>query len=147
MWNKYKSVAVSYVIVKILLVLLVLSLFFIPFMVRLYCNTSGNDSVYIPLMCVLYMTEAPAFCAVILLDRLLANIKRNIVFDDVNVKYLRYISWCCFIVSIIYLPMTYFILLSFVISAAAAFFGLIIRVIKNVFSEAVAIKKENDFTI
>ena len=34
-----------------------------------------------------------------------------------------------------------------VIGAAAAFFGLIIRVLKNVFAQAVEIREENDGTI
>ena len=35
----------------------------------------------------------------------------------------------------------------FVVVIAAAFFGLILRVIKNVFEQAIVIKEENDFTI
>ena len=35
----------------------------------------------------------------------------------------------------------------FVFAAAAAFVGLMLRVVKNVFAQAVAIKAENDYTI
>ena len=34
-----------------------------------------------------------------------------------------------------------------IVSAAAAFVGLILRVVKNVFAEAVRLKDENDYTI
>ena len=39
------------------------------------------------------------------------------------------------------------VLCSLLVSAAAAFMCLILRVIKNVFQEALALKEENDFTI
>ena len=35
----------------------------------------------------------------------------------------------------------------FFVAIAAGFVGLIVRVIKNVFAEAIALKDENDFTI
>ena len=33
------------------------------------------------------------------------------------------------------------------VAAAAAFIGLILRVVKNVFQQAMALKEENDYTI
>ena len=40
-----------------------------------------------------------------------------------------------------------FSLIFLLVAAAAAFVGLILRVVKNVFEQAVTLKDENDFTI
>ena len=46
----------------------------------------------------------------------------------------------CLVSGFYYLPF-------FVVAACGAFMALIVRVIKNVFTEAIALKDENDFTI
>lgn len=79
------------------------------------------------------------------LDRLLANIRKKDVFINRNVKHLRVISWCSFAVSVILFISGVYYLLFLLIAVAAAFFGLILRVVKNVIEQAVAIKNENDF--
>jgi hypothetical protein len=85
--------------------------------------------------------------ALFYLDRLLANIKKKEVFIVKNVKYLRRISWCCFVVAALLLTGAYSTFLLFLMAVAAAFMGLILRVVKNVIEQAVIIKEENDLTI
>ncbi len=150
MWNKYKSVAVSFFALKILMVFTVAALFLIPFFVSLYCETVSPE--YLPLtkiwlITTLYASVIPVSISEICLDRLIANVKKDIVFVPENVKYMRYTSWCCFIIGIIFFALGFRILLAFAIAAASAMVGLILRVIKNVFAEAVVIKSENDLTI
>ncbi len=150
MWNKYKSVAVTYFVLKLLMVLTVALLFFIPFFVSLYCETVSPE--YLPLtkywlIATLYASVVPVAISEICLDRLILNVKKDIVFVPENVKYMRYTSWCCFVIGIIFFFLGFRILLAFAIAAAAAMVGLILRVIKNVFAEAVVIKSENDLTI
>ncbi len=150
MWNKYKSLAVSYFIVIALAVLTVVAAFFIPYLVGLYCQTIETELVSLTrvwLISTLYTTLAPAIVAELCLYKLLDNVKKDTVFVPENVRYLRVISWCCFIVAVLYFVLGFRILLGFAIAAAAGFFGLIVRVIKNVFYEAVVIKSENDLTI
>ena len=77
----------------------------------------------------------------------MANISRGDVFVSGNIKLLRILSYCCFIISLITLIFARFRIIVFVITFAAAFFGLILRVIKNCFEEAVRLREENDFTI
>jgi len=82
------------------------------------------------------------------LDFLLRNIRKELVFFRKNVRYLRIISWCCFAVAVIMLcgwPFISYVLIF--VAAAAAFFGLLMRVVKNVIDAACEIKDENDFTI
>ena len=62
-------------------------------------------------------------------------------------RYIRTISWCCFGVAALAAGCTYYYHILALVAAFGAFTGLILRVVKNVFSEAVRIKSENDFTI
>ena len=78
---------------------------------------------------------------------LLGNIRRGAVFTAENVRCLRGVSWCCVgaaavcLVSALYYP-------SFLmVTAAAGFMCLIVRVVKNVFQQAVVMKTEIDLTI
>ena len=64
-----------------------------------------------------------------------------------HVFLLRVISWFCFIIAVIYGVFCFRYVLAILIGAAAAFVGIILRVVKNVFEQAIAIKTENDFTI
>ena len=56
-------------------------------------------------------------------------------------------SWCCIAAGFVYFAAGWFDWYLFVFAAAAAFVGLMLRVVKNVFAQAVAIKAENDYTI
>jgi len=90
----------------------------------------------------------PAFGALWALDRLLCAVRREEVFTSGNVRYLRIISWCCFAAGAILLVGCFFVSINLVIVAVlAAFFGIVIRVVKNLFAAAVALKDENDYTI
>ncbi len=149
-WTKYKSMMLSHALVRAMTVIDVIFAVCIPFAVKVYCGTlvaETSQHIRIPLTVALYCAAVFVFAACCALDRLLSNIKKDVVFDPKNVKYLRYISWCCFATAVVFFVLTYFILLSFMISVAAVIFGLVIRVIKNLFCEAVEIKSENDLTI
>lgn len=152
MYTKYKSTAVSLFAVIALMVLLAGACIALPFLVRLYINDAGlgdapSQSLGIMLYVCLYSSVVPAFVASYYLYKMLVNIKKNIVFDRANVACLRYISWCCFIVALIYFVLGFAILFSFVVAAATGFIGLVVRVIKNLLNEAVDIKLENDLTV
>lgn len=94
-----------------------------------------------------YTLLVPAVTALICLYRLLNNISRNKIFVKSNVRNLRWISWACYLAALISLISVSYYRPFFVLSAAAGFMGLILRVVKNVFAEAIAIKEEHDFTI
>ncbi len=149
-WNRYRSLALSYVLVKAMLALIVIFAIALPFLSQMYCDTLVAETaskIKTPLIVSLYVASVPVFLAVLSLDRLLANIKKDVVFDRTNVKYLRHISWCCYGAGAVFVFLGFYIFLSFIIAIAAIFFGLIIRVVKNLFCEAVEIKSENDLTI
>ncbi len=88
-----------------------------------------------------------AGAALYMLIRLLLNILKNDVFILSNVRYLRYISWCCWAVAlatgvagVFYVPLA-------IIAVSMAVVGTLLRVVKNVVHAAVALREENELTI
>jgi hypothetical protein len=148
MWTPGKSVTASSICTKIVILLVIGAAFAAPYLVKSYvAYTAKNPDIIVPLLATLYGCSVPGLVALFCLDRLLANIKKKDVFIDKNVKYLRVISWCSFAVSAILFLSGFYYLLFLLIAVAAAFFGLILRVVKNVIEQAVAIKNDNDLTI
>ena len=89
----------------------------------------------------------PAYVALWHLYRLLRNISRDRVFVAENVRCLRRISWCCFAAAVVFLASTAYSISWIVLTVAALFGGLIMRVVKNVFAAAVALQDEHNLTI
>lgn len=148
MWNSGKSVVLSSVCTKIVMALIVVMAVFAPRLVGGYLYyTDKAATVTAALLFTVYACCVPAMGAMFCLDRLLANIRKNEIFVPRNVTYLRIISWCCFAAAAILVISGFYYILFVVVGIAAAFFGLIIRVVKNVIAQAVFIKKENDYTI
>lgn len=148
MWNPGKSVVASSVCTKLVIGLVICFVFAAPYVVKNYVLYTMRDPYVIkPLLVTIYACAVPGLTALFSLDRLLANIKAKKVFIERNVRHLRIISWCSFAVSAILFISGFYYLLFLLVAVAAAFFGLILRVVKNVIEQAVAIKNENDFTI
>jgi len=124
---------------------------YIPFLVAggFFYFIGGIKAGMVPAVpVVIYASLVLAAFLLITLDRLLRNIRKGDVFIFGNVKALRMISWTCFAVAILMLVSGIVVSLPFLaISIAAGFFGLIIRVVKNVIAAAVELKNENDYTI
>ena len=95
----------------------------------------------------LYVASAAAYVLLWNLYRLLANIEDEQVFVPANVHCLRAASWCCMAVALLCLGGAVFYLPMVMVAAAAAFMGLIVRIIKNVFQRAIGMKAELDLTI
>ena len=148
MWNRDRSVLLSVVCTRIIMVLalllaviLVWATLFAPGIVL-----PGYDPL--PLTITYLCFCVPAFGALWSLDRLLSAVRHEEVFTANNVRYLRFISWCCFAAGAILLVGCFFVSINLIILAVlAAFFGIVIRVVKNLFAAAVALKDENDYTI
>jgi hypothetical protein len=99
------------------------------------------------LMPAYYAFCVPAYTALVALDRLLAAVKGGQVFTADNVRYLRIISWACFAAALV-LAISFSVSLSFfVLAILAAFFGVVLRVVKNLFAAAVALQDDYDHTI
>ncbi|MBR4223428.1 MAG: DUF2975 domain-containing protein [Oscillospiraceae bacterium] len=143
-----RSIWFTSLAIKAALVLCVISLFVMPYAARIYRDLSIQDGdVTVPLLITFYSCAAVGIYILITLDRLVYNIKKGEVFIEGNVKLLRGLSYSCFIIAFITLIFAHFRFLSFIVTFSACFFGLILRVIKNCFTEAVALREENDQTI
>lgn len=152
MVSKNTSVLITSILIKLMFLGLVAAAFFTPWFLRMYTAIRDSKEMYVPFLVVMYLSILLASVALCLLNRLITNIKRAVVFETVNVKTLRGLSYCCFAVAAIYAAfgafcMGFFYIIAWIVAFAALFFGLILRVIKNVFEQAVSIKEENDYTI
>lgn len=150
MWNSNRSLKLSCICTRLVMVLVVVSGAALPYLMDIYLSNGPHYITEIdmkPFMIILYLCCIPALIALFSLDRLLANIKKEEVFIDKNVVYLRIISWCCFGVAVLVVMAGYYYYLFYFVAIVAAFIGLILRVVKNVIDQAVIIKAENDFTI
>lgn len=153
MWNRKQSVVLSLIACGIAALAVVALMVFGPMLFQSYfgkfrhleaqqLKTLGQVmGICVYIGCVLGLT------ALAQLIRMLVNIYRDRVFIKENVSALRCISWCCFAVSAvaIYGGFSYFPF--FFVAAAAAFVGVILRVVKNVMQSAVSLREENDLTI
>ena len=154
MWNKDKSLLLSRVAVGAFMVIAVLWVIAAPTLTKLFLDFSRASmhgmSRQQTLLCFLstqYLSLPVAGTLLWNLHRLLQRIGRSEVFVRANERALRRISWCCILEAVIcVLSCLYYIPFLFV-AVAAGFMALIVRVIKNVFAEAIVLKDENDFTI
>jgi len=150
MWNSMKSVRLSLICTKIVMLLIVVCGVSLPFVLERYMNYAMIPmelSNMHPFMAILYMCSVPAMTALLCLHKLLGNIKRAVVFEMGNVKLLRIISWCCFATALLLVFAVRYYLLLGLVGITFGFIGLILRVVKNVIEEAVHIKAENELTI
>ena len=154
MWNKNRSLLLSRIAVGIFLGLLILAAAAAPTLTKLFLDFSRAPmegmSRQQALLCFLiteYASVFPAWALLWNLHRLLQRIGKAQVFVPANESALRLISWCCIAEAAICLVSAAYYIPFLLVSVAAGFMALIVRVIKNVFAEAIALKAENDYTI
>lgn len=152
MWNSKKSVNLSLVVCFLTIItIVVVSVFANGFAVNYfdYFNKSDHTQYlkYIGFIYSYYISAVFGVIAVISLIKMLFRIKNGNPFCNENVKSLKGISWCCFIVALITLLGSILYIPLIIVTVAAGFFGLILRVVKNVIQSAVELREENDLTI
>lgn len=81
------------------------------------------------------------------MNRLLVNLQKEQIFVSENVRYLRTVSQCCFAACGICLCFSLKMPSLLSVSFASGFVGLIVRIVKNVFEKAIAMKDELDYTV
>jgi len=151
-WDATKSATLSIVVTWVSLVLSVLAIpFLIPVlkMVRVP-GTALDDTFVVRAAGPLYACLAFGIAAVVILLRLLLDIRRSEVFTAANVRRLRLISYCgfgimlaCLVGAVLTAPRPIFVFLALV----AGFLSLLMRVIKNVIDAARLLKEDADYTI
>lgn len=155
MWNRKHSVTLSLVVCFVFVGILTAALFLGPWFVKtwftVYRGWAQNGEAMRDMSTLFaacfYPCAVFAYLTLYSLIKLLFNIKKDDIFITSNVKYLRRISWCCFAVALITLIGGVFYLPFLFMAIAAAFVGLMLRVVKNVMQNAVEINEENELTI
>lgn len=150
-WSESKSIRLSRALVYLFTAALAACDIGGWWLVRFVCENVGYRNhgpagAYVLLAC-LYLCSVPGYWMLYSLHCLLRNIQTARVFLPVNIKLLRHISWCCFAACGICLCCTPIWPSLFLVATAAAFVGLIVRIVKNVFEQALRMKDELDFTV
>ena len=156
--DNFKSTGISLFMVRLFAVLLAaLTVGAYPAL-KWYCETFNWDKsleTRIMLTIGIYIALPFAWLTLYSLHRLLMNIRANKIFDNDNVKMLGNSALSCFAVAAIGLTliliyaifMSKFALSFAIVTVAAFFVGLMVRVVQNVFRAAIDIKEENDLTV
>ncbi len=155
MWNRKRSVTLSLAVCYLVSAVLAAGLFVGPWAVKMWFqlyrgwaeNTEAMDRMLTLFKACFYPCSCLGFVTLYSLIRLLLNIKKDAIFIIPNVKYLRRISWCCIVVSLITLVAGALYIPYVFVSVAAGFMGLMLRGVKNVMENAVQLKEENELTI
>lgn len=149
-WDTCRSVKLS----KICVVIFALFLLFLD--IGCYWLTHFYLAIFRPmggiwdslcLMILMYGCSIPAWMTLWSLWRMLCRMGKGQVFVEENVRDMRRTSWCCIAVALICAFGTPFYLTIGVVAAAAGFMGLIVRIVKNAFQQAIEMKDELDFTV
>lgn len=149
-WNSSKSLTLSIVVTHIVIIVLILFSVILPFLhgTILFKGTYLYASKSFLAACpFLYGSIVTALIILFTLRKLLINIKKQNVFTRENVSLLRAISWLCYATAVILVSGSFTTMTFFFVGLVAGFFGLIIRVVKNVIAAAVELKEDADYTI
>lgn len=94
-----------------------------------------------------YILLACALVCCVAIFFMLLHIRKGNIFSEKTVSFIRFISWDCIFIALVFATAQYFHPLVFIVALAVAFLGLCLRVVKNVIEEAITIKDENDLTV
>lgn len=149
------SINLSIAISALFFVLCIAGAFILPTLVPMLIDTPDNigtradisDSGRTLVMVTSYLILADMLAANCFLFSLLQRVKKGLVFTEKSVFLIRSVSWCCYIICLLFIVLGIYFQLAFVVSFLAFFLGLCLRVTKNVIDEATQIKNENDLTV
>lgn len=149
-WTGAQSILLSQILVYLFalaLVLVDLSSLDLCLWLTEHLRSSPSTRLAVILMVWLYACNVPALLLLYQLHRLLGNLRKGQVFLPENVQLLRWVSYCCFAAVLLCLGFTPFFPSLLAIALAAGFMGLIVRIVKNVFQQAIEMKDELDWTV
>lgn len=147
-WSKNKSVRLSQICVvvfaAILLALDVGCYWAVAWFIQL---RRMNWQSGVLMMVTIYICSVFGWLVLARLWQLLRNIRAARVFEAQNVRILRAVSWCCVAVGGVCVLSALYYLPFLLVGAAALFMALIVRIVKNVFQQAIDMKDDLDLTI
>ncbi len=147
-WSKNSSIELSRACVILFMILLAAldigCYWAVGWFVRL--RLMNRDSVFL-MMATIYLCSVFGWVLLVRLWQLLQNIRAQLVFDMRNVHLLRQVSWCCVGAGAVCLVSCLYYLPFIAVAIAAGFMALIVRIVKNIFQQAIDMKSELDLTI
>ena len=147
-WTNGRSIGLSILFVYVFAVLLLAADIAAPFLLSWSNRLIPSDPSHGTFALItLYSASVFAWICLVLLRRLLQNLRASEVFTAENIRLLRGISWCCAAVACVFLISMLYFIPYFVVAAAAAFMMLIVRIVKNIFQQAAEMKSDLDLTI
>lgn len=99
------------------------------------------------LMATVCLCSVPAWICLVQLSKLLLNMRMAEVFIDENVRYMMSVSNCCLAVAALCLISCIYYVPFLFVAIASAFLFLIVRIVADVFRQAIAMKYELDLTV
>lgn len=149
MWDDKKSISLSKLCILLFMGVLVVTVVFAPMLTRWFLSFSradlqGTEPFF---LATIYAGAVPAAYLLFSLFRLIRRIEAEQVFITENVERLRRISWSCFVGAGISFVSAFYYFPWVFVAVAAAFMGLIVRVVKNVVAKAVELQDEVDYTV
>lgn len=149
MWSEEKSISLTKFCIMLFMVLLAVVAVTAPWLTEWFVSVSraGQEEHRVYFMATIYVGFVPAAYLLYSLFKLLRRIESGQVFTDENVELLRRISWSCFAGAVVALVSMLYCNPWVFVAIAAAFMGLIVRVVRNVVAQAVELKKEADYIV
>ena len=149
MWNDRKSLVLSKSCVIVFMALVLTCAVFAPQIVQylVWLSVQAQQAGKGLFLLTVYTGCVACAALLIFLYLLLHRIGAGQVFVRENISCLRYISWCCFAGAVISMVSALYYIPWSAVGVAAAFMGLIVRVIKNVFAKAVSLQDDAELTI
>ncbi|MCQ2354662.1 MAG: DUF2975 domain-containing protein [Clostridia bacterium] len=153
--SRKASTILSLVLAAVFLLGLIFIAVIMPHLIDYFLDTPDTagtrENITKGEICLLFILSYAAVAAAVAADicviQILRQVRRGEVFTAKCVSLIRTVSWCLIIFGLIFIPIGYYFRLAFAVALAAGFMGLCVRVVKNAFEEAVAIKEENDLTV
>lgn len=152
--SKKSIILTKFCIIALMLISLIM-MFFGNYLIARFLTITGGARINISkelsfyiITFISYVLGIIALCTLFCMFRLVSNLEKDEVFTTQNIRWLRYISFGCLAAGALLIIITvvydkYFL----VLTLAALFMMLIVRVIKNAFEQALAMKEELDLTI
>ena len=147
MQRKNRTLTLSLAFTTIFAIALAILTLFAPWIVEFLCVLFHRDHLIKFLTVVTYLAVPAGWGAIIILYKILLNVDKGNVFEEENVKYLSILSWLCIYVGLLSGFASHKFVMFVIVSIAALFIGLIVRVVRNIIEEAILLKEDSDLTI
>lgn len=155
LWNSKRSIILTKFCILTLMLVSVIMMFYGKYLISRFLILTGgakidisNEFSFYIITFISYMLGIIALLTLFCMLRFIVNLENDLVFVPQNIKWLRFISYGCLSAGLLLIIATVvYHKLFLVLSLAALFMMLIVRVIKNAFEQAVEMKEELDLTI